>query len=67
MEKKNNKIWALTKAAFELLTKRERCIAFGLFVIILIAGGLDMIALAMVMPVVKVDVNPTIQPSTTSK
>ncbi len=52
MEKKNHKILALTKAAFELLTKRERCVSFGLFVIILIAGGLDMIALAMIMPVV---------------
>jgi ATP-binding cassette, subfamily B, bacterial PglK len=60
MEKKNNEIWALTKAALELLTKRERCVSFGLFVIILIAGGLDMIALAMMMPVVAIITEPSL-------
>jgi hypothetical protein len=41
--------WSLAKSAFGLLTLRECRIAAGLVV-----GGLDMIALAMVMPVVAV-------------
>jgi ABC-type multidrug transport system fused ATPase/permease subunit len=60
MEKKNHEIWALTKAAFELLTKRERCVSFGLVLIILIAGGLDMIALAIMMPVVAIITEPSL-------
>ena len=41
--------WSLAKSAFGLLTLRECRITAGLVVV----GGLDMIALAMVMPVVK--------------
>jgi ABC-type multidrug transport system fused ATPase/permease subunit len=51
-------VWPLTKAAFGLLTRRERWIAAGLVALILIAGGLDLIALASVMPVVTVITEP---------
>ena len=45
--------WSLAKSAFGLLTLRECRIAAGLVVLVLVVGGLGMIALAMVMPVVK--------------
>ena len=53
-------LWPLTKAAFGLLTRRERWIAAGLVALILIAGGLDLVALASVMPVVTIITEPSL-------
>ena len=53
-------VWPLTKAAFGLLTQRERWIAAGLMALILVAGGLDLLALASVMPVVTIITEPSL-------
>jgi len=53
-------VWPLAKAAFGLLTRRERWIAAGLVALILVAGGLDLVALASVMPVVTIITEPSL-------
>lgn len=55
--------WSRAKSAFGLLTLRECRIAAGLVVLFLVGGGLDMIALAMVMPVVAVFTEPSLSGS----
>ena len=53
-------LWLLIRDGVCLLTKKERWIALCLVGLILLSGGLDVVALAMVMPVVAVIMEPAL-------
>ncbi len=52
--KKVLEVWPLVKAALKILTKEERRHALCLLALIIFAGGLDMVALLMVIPLITV-------------